>query len=170
MTHHDLGASWFLAQVKPNCHQIAERNLRRQDFRTFQPMQEETKRRQEKFTSSLRPLFPGYLFVAFDTHKGGWRTINSTYGITKLVSFGADPTPVPLDLISGLMLRCDQDGRLLPAPLLKAGDTVEIVGGPFAEFIATVDSIALDKRVWVLLDLMGRATRVVVDASAVRTV
>lgn len=170
MTYHDREMNWFLAQVKPNCHQIAERNLRRQDFRTFLPMQEETKRRQGKFTSCLRPLFPGYLFVAFDTLKGGWRTINSTHGVTKLVSFGADPAPVPSDLISGLMSRCDRDGRLLPARLPKAGDKVEIVGGPFAEFAATVDSIAPDKRVWVLLDIMGRKSRVVVDADAVRAV
>ena len=159
---------WYLAQVKPNCHQIAERNLSRQDFRTFQPMQKETKRRQGKFKNSYRPLFPGYLFVSLNPVKGGWRTINSTYGITRLVSFGGDPAPVPQDLISGLMSRCDQDGKLLPPPTLEAGDKVQIVGGPFAEFIATVDSIAPDTRIWVLLDLMGRTTRVVVDAGAVR--
>ena len=84
------------------------------------------------------------------------------------MSFGGDPAPVPQDLISGLMSRCDQDGKLLPPPTLDAGDKVQIVGGPFAEFIATVDSIAPDTRIWVLLDLMGRTTRVVVDAGAVR--
>ena len=44
MTHHDRGTTGLLAQFKPNSHNIAERNLTRQGFRAFVPMQEETKR------------------------------------------------------------------------------------------------------------------------------
>ncbi len=100
MQHFRTGNTWFLAQFKPNCHKIAERNLRRQDFQTFLPLHEKTKRKAGRFTTTLRPLFTGYLFMAFDASKGGWRAVNSTYGITRLVNFGGDPQPVPLDLIS----------------------------------------------------------------------
>ncbi|MEE9455429.1 MAG: transcription termination/antitermination NusG family protein [Paracoccaceae bacterium] len=162
MEQFRVGDTWFLAQFKPNSHKIAERNLRRQNFQTFLPMHGETKRKSGQFTTTLRPLFTGYLFVGFDISKGGWRTINSTHGITKLVSFGSEPQPVPLDLISRLMLRCDESGRFLPARTLKTGDAVRISGGPFAEFAATVEEIAPDQRVWVLLDLMERTTRVAV--------
>jgi len=162
--------TWFLAQFKPNSHKIAERNLRRQSFQTFLPLHEETKRKAGRFTTTLRPLFTGYLFVAFDASKGGWRAINSTYGITRLVSFGEDPQPVPLDLISRLMLRCDEGGKLLPPRVLKPGDAVKISGGPFAEFVATVEQVDPDQRVWVLLDIMGRATRVAVHSDALRQV
>ena len=141
---HDCEASWFLAQLKPNCVQIAERNLKRQGFRTFLPMEEGTVRRSGKFVSALLPLFPGYIFVSFDTASGQWRSVNSTYGVTKLVSFGTTPAPVPLDLVSQLMLRCDASGRLLPPKLLKPGDQVRITTGPFAEFVAEVEGIAPD--------------------------
>jgi len=162
--------TWFLAQSKPNSHKIAERNLQRQGFQTFLPLHEETKRKAGQFTTSLRPLFTGYLFVAFDAAKGGWRAINSTYGVTRLVSFGDDPQPVPNDLISNLVLRCDQSGRLLPPRILKTGDTVEISSGPFADFVATVEKVDPDQRVWMLLELMGRATRVVVHQDALRQI
>ena len=69
MTHHDRGTTWFLAQLKPNSHRIAERNLARQGVRTFLPLQEETKRARGRFTTQMRPLFPGYLFVAFDVDR-----------------------------------------------------------------------------------------------------
>ena len=124
MTYHDRGTTWFLAQFKPNSHNIAERNLTRQGFRTFLPMQEETKRARGKFITQMRPLFPGYLFVALDMLRGGWRAVNSTYGITRLVSLGKEPTPVPLDLVSQLMLRCDREGKLMPPKLLKPGDVL----------------------------------------------
>jgi len=110
------------------------------------------------------------MFVAFNTAKGRWRTINSTYGVTRLVSFGDEPQPVPLGLISQLMLRCDDGGNLLPPRILKPGDPVRLTGGPFAEFIATVEKISPDQRVWVLLDLMGRTARVAVQAEAVQVV
>lgn len=170
MTYHDRGSSWFLAQIKPNSHNIAERNLTRQGFRIFLPMQEETKCARGKFTTQMRPLFPGYLFVALDLLQSGWRVVNSTYGITRIVNLGKEPTPVPLDLVSQLMLRCDREGKLLPPKLLKPGDEVTLNKGPFANFAATIESIAPDKRIWVLIELMGAQTRVAVSADHVRAV
>ena len=168
VTHHDPGTTWFLAQIKPNSYRIAERNLGRQGFRTFLPLQEETRRVRGRFTTQMRPLFPGYLFVAFDVERGGWRAVNSSYGVTRLVSLGKEPTPVPPELISTLMLRCDREGKLMPPKLLAPGDEVIVTKGPFAEFVAKVDRIAPDRRVWVLMEIMGGATRVAVDAQHLR--
>ena len=170
MSIHHRGTSWFLAQFKPNSHRIAERNLNRQGFQTFLPLQEKTKTWRGKFVTSLVPLFPGYLFVAFDTSRGGWRAVNSTHGITRLVNLGKDPVAVPLDLVSQLMLRCDEAGKLLPPRILKQGDEVTMTSGPFSDVIATIESVTPDRRVWVLMDIMGGKTRVTVDASQLRAV
>ncbi len=170
MTFRDRGTTWFLAQLKPNSVKIAERNLKRQGFRTFLPVEEVTKRAKSKFVTAERPMFPGYIFVSFDVSKGGWRAINSTNGITRLVSFGKDPAPVPLDIISGLMLRCDAQGKLIPPKLLSPGDQVAMTHGPFADFVAEVEKIDPDRRVWVLLDIMGGKTRVAVNAGQLRAV
>lgn len=168
MTVHDRGTDWFLAQLKPNCANIADKNLKRQGFQTFLPMEEETRQRNGKFVTALRPLFPGYIFVAFDIAHGFWRTVNSSYGITRLVSFGKEPTAVPLDIVSQLMLRCDAQGKLLPPKLLQAGDQVTVTKGPFANFVAEVEKIGPDRRVWVLLEMMGSQTRVAVGADQLR--
>ena len=170
MTIHQFGRTWFLAQFKPNCHRIAERNLVRQGFQSFLPMQEETRRVRGKFTTCVRPLFPGYLFVAFDKAHGGWQAVNSTYGITRLVSAGKTPVEVPLNLVSQLMQRCDTAGKLLPPKLLSPGDQVIINKGPFVEFIATIEALTSDRRVWVLLEFMGQKTRVAVPADQLRAV
>lgn len=168
MTFHDRGTSWFLAQLKPNCANIADRNLKRQGFKTFLPLEEETRQRNGRFVTSMRPLFPGYIFVAFDVAHGFWRTVNSTYGITRLVSFGKEPTAVPLDLVSKLLLRSDATGKLLPAKLLKPGDQVTLTKGPFANFVAEVEKIAPDRRIWVLMEVIGGQNRVAVDAENLR--
>lgn len=168
MTIHFTETRWYLAQLKPNGQNLAERNLNRQNFRTFLPMQEKTARRNGRFASVLRPLFPGYIFVAFNPARGAWRAINSTQGVTKLVSFGRFPTSLPRGLVSELMLRCDEGGKLLPPQNLTPGDKVTLTSGAFSEFVATVERIAPDRRVWVLLDLMGRTTRVAVEPECIR--
>ena len=73
---HVPGQAWFLAQLKPNAAQIAETNLKRQGFQTFLPKEEGTRKIRGKFVAVERPLFPGYIFVAFDVASGGWRAIN----------------------------------------------------------------------------------------------
>ena len=57
------------------------------------------------------------------------------------MSFEGKPKPLPLQVISGLMLRCDASGTLLPPKSLSEGDSVEMLTGPFANFVATVDTI-----------------------------
>lgn len=169
MTYHDRRTEWFLAQLKPNGLRIAERNLRRQAFRTFVPLEQKTVRRNGKFAPVVKPLFPGYLFVSFDPGAGGWHAINSTQGVTRLVAFGTVPSPVPHNLIADLQSRCDDSGRLLPPGALSPGDSVKLRSGPFADFTATIERIDPDRRVWILLDLMGRATRLRVRPDALQS-
>lgn len=168
MTFHDPDASWFLAQLKPNCAHIAERNLKLQGFGTFLPTEDATKRVRGKFITAPRPLFPGYIFVAFNTGAGHWRRVNSTNGITRLVSFGKEPAPVPREIISQLSVRCDDAGKLLPPTRLQPGDAVRLTAGAFADFVGTVQRIAPEQRIWVLLEIMGGQTRVAVDADQLR--
>ena len=124
-----------------------------------QPIKEEV-----LLTGELEPTNQPYAVAKI----AGKVKVNSTNGITRLVSFGKEPTAVPLDLVSQLMLRCDAQGKLLPPKVLKPGDQVKLTKGPFANFVAEVEKIAPDRRVWVLMDIMGGQTRVAVGAEQLR--
>ena len=39
---------------------------------------------------------------------------------------------------------------------LNEGNSIEMLTGPFANFIATVDTIDPEQRIWVLMDFMGQ--------------
>ena len=166
----DLLKKWFILQFKANSHRLAERSLHRQGFESFLPMHEITKYKYNRYVSELRPLFPGYMFVAFNPASGPWRQINCTIGVSKLVCFGDQPSPIPPDLMSGLKLRCDADGKLLPPKRLNNGDTVQLLTGPFANYIANIETIDAEQRIWVLMELMGRITRISVNPNELRTV
>jgi transcriptional antiterminator RfaH len=168
MCEQTSNRSWFVAQTKPNCHQIAVRNLARQGFQSFLPLEERTVRISAKFVSKMRPLFPGYLFISLDPNSGEWRTINSTYGISCIVCVGNSPRAVPSELVTALMERCDENGKVLPPEVFMPGDQVALLKGPFANFVATVESIAPDQRIWVLLELLGASRRVAVGSRDLR--
>lgn len=150
---------WYVAQLKPNGLSLAERNLNRQGYRTFCPRIRATRRRRDRFLTAQEPMFPGYLFVGLDPKQGAWRPIRSTLGVSRLVSFGEAPCAVPDALIE--CLRAHGTPSEGPAEL-SPGDTVRVLTGPFAEFVAQVEALAPDRRVWVLLDVLGRATRMTV--------
>jgi transcriptional antiterminator RfaH len=66
--------------------------------------------------------------------------------------------------VAGLRARCDEEGHLLQPQALKPGDRAHVLSGPFAQFVATVESLAPQRRVWVLLEILGGETRVWLDA------
>lgn len=160
---------WYLLQLKPNSFKIAEANLRRQQFETFLPMQKVTIRKSNGFHEIVRPLFPSYMFVVLEAKEGFWNKVNSTRGVSKLVSFGGHPAPVPKSIVEEIKNLCDESGQFLPPDQLKVGDNVTWISGPFANFIATIDKIDAEKRVWVLMDIMGQSTRIAVKYHSVQT-
>ena len=153
-------ADWYLVQLKPNSYKLAERNLHRQGFETFLPMLETTTRRADRFVTSVKPLFPGYMFVSFETASAPWRKINSTLGVSRIVTFSDVPKAVPYGLIKALKEKSEKNDASETVLKFSKGDTVLVNSGPFAEFITKIESIDAQQRIWVLMEIMGRETRV----------
>ncbi|MEM6539127.1 MAG: transcription termination/antitermination NusG family protein [Pseudomonadota bacterium] len=151
---------WYLAQVKPGGFDRARLNLARQDFQTFMPVRNVTKRRGRRLANCTEPLFRGYLFVRMLPEQRRWRTVDSTFGVSRLVRLGGDtPTPVPQMLMAGLLARTLDDGTLAPQADFAAGERVRITAGPFATQIAEIETLEDAGRINVLIEMMGRVVR-----------
>jgi len=161
---------WFILQYKPNAHHQAAKNLKRQGFNTFLPLHNTTKRKASKFIDTSQPLFPGYMFVTFDRTESKWHKINSTYGVSSLITFNSIPRSIPNIIIDDLMTRCDSTGNILTMDNLSVGDKVKILNGPFANFVAAVESYDTDQRIWILMDFLGKRTRIQTSADYLRLV
>ena len=153
-----MSKEWFILQFKSNSHHQAAKNLTRQGFETFLPLYDTTSRRTSRFINTSKPLFPGYMFIKFDRTESVWHKINSTYGVSRLITFNSLLKSIPTSFVDSLMMRYDLSGKLLPIKKLKKGDQVTVLKGPFANFIATVEKYEADQRIWILMDLMGRKT------------
>ena len=155
-----MSKEWFVIQFKPNSHYQAVKNLNRQGFETFLPLHEIILRKASLFVKSTKPLFPGYMFVSFDKTELKWHKIKNTYGVSRLITFNSKLKSIPTIFIDNLMMRYDLSGKLLPIEKLKKGDQVKVLEGPFADFIATVETYETEQRIWILMDLMGRKTKI----------
>ena len=163
-----MSKEWFILQFKANSHHQAKRNLKRQGFETFLPLNDITSRKASRFINTTQPLFPGYMFVAFDKVKSEWHKINNTYGVSRLVTFNSSLKSLPTTVVDNLKARYDLSGKLLPIEKLKKGDHVTVLKGPFADFIATVEKYEADQRIWILMDLMGRKSKIQTEAESLQ--
>lgn len=156
--------NWNLVHLRPNSEELARRNLQRQGVNVFSPFEEFTIRKANRLISSHRNLFPGYFFVQFDHHIVRFRSINSTIGVNRLVSFRDNvPARVPGALVHELMERCDAHGKIRPLSEISVGQAALIKKGPFADMVGNIINIDRQKRVWLLLDLLGREVHVSID-------
>jgi transcriptional antiterminator RfaH len=164
-----MSKEWFILQFKANSHYLAAKNLNQQGFKTFLPLRHSTSRKTSRFISTTQPLFPGYMFIQFDKAESEWHKINSTFGVLRLVTFNNILKSVPSIFMNKMMKRCDLSGKLRSVNKLSKGDQVKVLDGPFASFIATVEKYESDQRIWVLMDLMGRKTKIQTTSDALHT-
>jgi len=163
-----MSKEWFILQFKPNAHHQANRNLNRQGFDTFLPLHDTTLRKSSRFINTSKTLFPGYMFIKFDRNESHWHKINNTYGVSRLITFNSILKSIPTSFVDNLMKRYDLSGKLLPIKKLEKGDQVTVSKGPFANFIATVEKYEDEQRIWILMDLMGRETKIHTSSDALQ--
>lgn len=166
------GQQWYVVHTHPQGEKRAELNLQRQGFQAYFPRYLRKRRHARRVDLVTRPLFPRYLFVALDLGRDRWRAIQSTFGVSQLVSAGDTPLAISASVVEAIRSREGNDGFVmlgLPAGL-KSGSPVRLTDGIFAEYEGVIDRIADDRRVAVLLKLLGREVRVFVPAASIGTV
>ena len=158
--------SWYLIQTKYRQETTALTNLERQGYTCYLP----------KITKAAkgvgRPpkgevMFPRYLFIQLETGEGGhnWMPIRSTRGVDKLIQFGHTYPRVDDRLIRSLKER-EKDTPL--QPLLKQGDAVQILDGPFKDLDAIFFTEDSEHRVLILINFLLRQLPVKVDRDKVQ--
>ena len=153
--NQSLDKKWFIAQIKPNSYKTAAQNLERQGFETFLPKMELTHRQQNKFFVKYVYVFPGYMFVCFDPRIITWTKINSTYGVSKILTFNKKPSEISSDLILEIKIRYEINSNPTQKEKLQKGDSIKFSSGPFTDLIAKVESAEGKNRIWILLEAMG---------------
>lgn len=162
--------AWYVIQSYAGMEQAAKRNLERrivslnmEDY-IFRVLIPETVRYEKKKNGELKEIvekvYPGYIFVDMIVTDESWFVVRNTPMVTGFLGSsggGAKPVPLPPEEIIPILRDC---GIEIEYSLdFKVGDEVNVVNGPFAGQVATVESIDMEnQKVTVLVDFFGRQT------------
>ena len=117
---------------------------------------------------SREPLFPGYLFARLDPGSGHIHMVSYSAGVSRVVGFGGEPTPVPEELVAAIKerSRAETEGR---SPAFRAGDSVLSAHGPLKDVEAIFDRrLSATGRALVLIQIVERVCRTEVHLSHLR--
>ena len=155
--------SWIVARNKPNQDKIALINLERQNFEFFQPTFKTMSRIQNKFKEMIKPVFPGYIFIAINIEDNNWHKINNTRGISRIIVFGNEIPLIHCQLIKELQHRFSLNNTPKAVEPFEVGMNAKITNRPFAQLIGKIEEIDADQRIWILVDILGTQTRVSIN-------
>ena len=161
---------WYAAYTQPRNEALAMEHLARQGFDVYCPRYQKRRSHAGRIDLVTAPLFPRYVFVAIDSAAQRWHAINSTVGVSSLVTAGGTPCAVTSKVISELKRREDPRGFLSLEPAfarLAPGTPVRVTAGAFEACRGLFEALKDEDRVAILLDLLGRKVRVVIEMSTV---
>jgi transcriptional antiterminator RfaH len=162
-------ASWIVVATQTHRESLACDNLLRQGYEVYCPKVLKHIRHARKALDVQRPLFPGYLFVAWK-EPFIVRSIDGTYGVRSIVRNGATPALLQGSFVASLRAR-EVDGLIgQPEPSLKPGQAVTIDGGPFDGLVGRILEVRESDRVLLLLDLLIAPAKLNIDVDMLRPV
>ena len=165
---------WLVARTQPNREGWAAENIVRQLAVPYLPRCAEKVKIGQHYETKAKLLFPGYIFVK--TYDGRWRFLLGTYGISSVVMTGNAPAMVQEADILRIKACEDADGlvhlpKLMPdlyeeggdKPRFKKGQSVRIKEGVYAGYQGIHEGCSVKEREHILLDYLGRKTRVLIN-------
>lgn len=154
------GFGWFVVQVHPRKETFAKGRIEELGRDVFLPLK--AARGSGTRRTVVGPLFPGYVFARLSERDGDLPRVRWAHGVRRLLGDGERPRAVPDWVVETIRSRTDTRGCLRPMARLKRGERVRIVEGPLAGLVGLLERPATtsEQRVWILVELFRRVTRV----------
>lgn len=165
-------AEWYVAYTDARQEALAVSHLERQGFETYLPLYKVAKKKSSAMRTpaqaAFEPMFPRYLFFKPATHRQSISVVRSTRGVHSIVRFGASFALVQPDLIDAIREHEESRNRTDVATIgtVRPGDRIRINDASFYGLEGLVHS-ASTQRVIVLMEILGRQTRVRLRPDAV---
>ena len=161
------GIRWYAIRSKPNREKEVQQRLTTLGIEVFLPWLRTRRRRHGRPQWVLVPLFPGYVFSRLDLELSG-KTARYVPGVKDFLKFGSHVAEVPPTIIDELRERCPGGVAQVDPIRLTPGQVVRIQEGPFAGVEAIFERALKDsERVAVLLEILGRQTKLELPAEAI---
>ena len=161
------GLRWYTIQTKPGKETLVEKSLRDLRLEVFLPWLRVRRRIGTRYQRVLVPLFPSYLFCYLDLIVAG-KAARYSAGVKDFVNFGNCIPEVELAAIQALRERCTNGVAEIQKRIREIGERVMIREGALSGLEAMFEQeMGGGQRVAVLLEILGRRTRVVLSSEMI---
>jgi transcriptional antiterminator RfaH len=159
--------SWYLVRTKPSRERYVSAHLARLAPEVFLPLLSTAARPTDARNHTV-PLFPQYIFLRCDL-TAHYFQIRYAPGVASFVTAGRDPLSIPDGIIETVRARCTNDVVHLKPQVIRKGEPVRILNGPFRGFDAVFERyLSGAERVAVLLNAVeGHSLRVIAKAGSI---
>lgn len=145
-------------------------HLGAQGFETFLPLRRRSIRHARRIYETTEAFFPRYLFVKIDLKRSQWRCINSTWGVSHLLSLHDRPLAIRPGLVEALQAATGTDGILAPGEALHPGQKVRILAGSFGEYLGKLERSTRKDSVVILIEMMDRQVPICINKKLVSAI
>ena len=156
--------SWYVAYTQPKSEKLAVDNLDRQGFKTYCPQYKDFKKSTSGSLCSLNVMFPRYVFFKPRDQRLSISAARSTRGVSFVLSFGARLAMLKDAELQVLQQFEEQQNQrdLVDVSPFQPACKVRLLDKSLNGLEGLVQSVS-GKRVWVLLELLGRQNLLSVD-------
>ncbi|MBR1863570.1 MAG: transcription termination/antitermination factor NusG [Ruminococcus sp.] len=158
--------SGYEKQVAQNIEKVVEnRKLHELIPEVKIPVETVTEIKSGKEREVEKKLFPSYVLVKMVLTDDSWYIVRNTRGVTGFVGPGSKPVPLTDKEVEALGVNTGSEGVEIK---IKAGDTVQVIGGSFDGFTGVCGNVNTEeKTVDVTVTMFGRETTVTLPVTQV---
>ncbi len=144
---------------------IANAGLDEQFGQVLIPTEQVTEMKMGKRTTSTKKFLPSYILVEMELNQVTQNLVVSAPSITNFVGAAGKPNPLRKAEVDRIMGQVDSSRTAEVADVpYKAGDSVKVNDGPFADFSGFVSEVNMErKKIKVMVSIFGRPTPVELD-------
>ena len=166
----ESGLRWYVIRAKLRKETVVEKRIADLGLEVFLPWLRSRRRVGTRYQWVVSPLFPGYIFCRLDLFLSG-KAVRYAPGVKDFVKFGSRIAEVGEDVVKEIRDRCPQGvAEIKPRPY-RLGEPVMIREGPFAGLEAVFErEMVGSERIAILLELLGRQTRLVLSSEMIARV
>ncbi len=137
-------------------------------FQAIVPIEEVVEIRSGARKTVKHKLLPSYVLVDMTLDEETWHCVKETPGVTNFIGTSStEPLPLEQSEVEDILrqMQVTGDGQSQPAmPRFTIGESVRIIGGPFADLIGQISEIHPDRnKLTVLVSFFNRETPVELD-------
>ncbi len=177
MKQIQTGRNWYAIHTYSGYEDVVAQNLKQRVeslgmedkiFNVIVPKEKKIKIKNGRRRVVEEKIYPGYVLVDMIVTDDSWYVVRNTPKVTGFIGSGTTPIPVNPEEINAILKRMKSAEPKFKI-MVKVGDIVKIIDGPFKDFDGKIAEIDEERgRVKVLVSIFGRETPVELDSLQIK--